>query len=330
MGTPRSRRPILGLVFWGSLLAIAGLVPAVLIGGQAAEGRAAPGRAGAEEPWNPPRTPDGQPDIQGTYTKVGLVNGGRGVFEEENPALLQPCPGGVAGCPSYDREIWGRLPSWGSLPRELKITLPMGIIDPPDGKPPLRPAAAARKERFKKHQADPDRLEYVDTQTRCLHTGVPRSVWTIGYLGYQIIQGPGHVVLFSEYGQMRFISLERRSPLGPSIRLFGGDSQGRWEGNTLIVETTNLAVPGATGFGVLDQQGTPISEAARLVERYTSVDPDVIAVEVTVDDPKMYTQPWTAAGAYVRAPKEYQLFEYACHEGNYGMENLSFRVPRKR
>ena len=112
--------------------------------------------------------------------------------------------------------------------------------------------------------------------------------------------------------------------------MYGGDSLGRWEGNTLIVETTNIAVPRATGFGLLDLQGTPFSDALRVTERYTIMDRDTIAVEVTLDDPKVYTKPWKTAGAFVRGSKDYQVFEFACHEGNLGMENLSFRIPKKK
>ena len=72
------------------------------------------------------------------------------------------------------------------------------------------------------------------------------------------------------------------------------------------------------------------SDALRVTERFTAVDPDTIAIEVTLDDPKVYTKPWKTAGAFVRGGPEYQVFEYACHEGNLGMENLSFRIPRKK
>jgi hypothetical protein len=205
------------------------------------------------------------------------------------------------------------------------------VIEPADGRVPLQPWAAAQKEEYKRQQENPEKLEHIDTQTRCLHSGVPRSNWAIGYVGYQIVQGPGYVAMYTEYNhEYRFIPVDGRPHLSSNIRLFGGDSVGRWEGNTLIVETTNIAVPRTTGFGLLDLQGTPFSDALRVTERYTIMDRDTIAVEVTLDDPKVYTKPWKTAGAFVRGSKDYQVFEFACHEGNLGMENLSFRIPKKK
>ncbi len=256
---------------------------------------------------------------------------GFGTGKEETRAQLCPPvaastnagPSSSNGC--YDT-VWGA-----DIGSRLRVKLPTDIIDPADGKLPLQPWAAAKKEEYKREQGDPHHLEHVDTQTRCLHNGVPRSDWAIGYVGYEIVQGPGYVALYTEYNhQFRFIPLVRRTPLGPDIKLFGGDSFGRWDGNTLTVETTNIAVPPATGFGFLDMQGTMVSDALRVVERFTAVDPDTIAIEVTLDDPKVYTRPWTTAGAWMRGPKEFRVFEYACTEGNVGMENLSFRIPKKK
>jgi hypothetical protein len=276
-------------------------------------------RETAKKNWTPPRTPDGQPDIQGFYTHIGFGTG-----KEERPAQL--CPPGAPGSNGCYESVWGQ-----DTNSELKVKLPMEVTDPPDGKLPLQPWAAAIKEEYKKEQGDPHKLEHIDTQTRCLHTGVPRSDWAITYVGYEVIQGPGYVALYTEYNhQFRFIPLDRRPPLGPNIKLFGGNSSGHWVGNTLTVETTDIAVPRATGFGFLDMQGTLVSDALRVIERFTLVDPNTIAIEVTLEDPKVYTRPWTTAGAWVRAPKDYRVFEYACHEGNRGMENLSFRIPKKK
>jgi hypothetical protein len=266
------------------------------------------------------RTPDGQPDISGFYTHVGF-----GMGKEENPAQLCPGAEGARSNTCYEN-------AWSSdVKAKLTHTLPLDVFEPANGKLPLTPAAAAIKEEYKKSQGDPSLLRHIDTQTRCLHSGVPRSNFAIGYVGYQIIQGAGYVAIYTEYNhEFRFIPLDGRPHLSPSIALFGGDSVGRWEGTSLIVDTTNIAVPAATGFGYLDMQGTPFSAGIHVVERFTLLDSNTIGVEVTVEDAKMYSKPWKTGGAFVRAPKTYEVFEYACHEGNMGMQNLSFRLPKKR
>ena len=269
--------------------------------------------------WTPPHTADGQPDMTGFYSHVGFGTG-----KEDNPAQL--CPGGAPGASGCYESGWSNEPKG-----KLTFPLPLNVIDLPDGKLPLKPNAAAIKEEYKRFQGDPLQLQHIDTQTRCLHSGVPRSDFAIGYVGYQIIQGPGYVALYTEFNhEFRFIPLDGRSHLGQAIRLFGGDSIGRWEGNTLVVDTTNIAVPPATGFGLLDMQGSPFSDRMHVMERFTIMDADTIGVEVTIDDPTMYTKPWKTAGAFVRGLKDYQVYEYACHEGNRGMENLSFRVPKNK
>ena len=263
--------------------------------------------------WTPARTADGQPDLQGFYTHVGMGTG-----TEEQPATL--CPGG--GC--YER-VWSAEPKG-----QTNATLPMGVIDPPDEKIPLQPWAAATKQEYKDNQENPRTLVDVDTHARCLQSGVPRTNWAISYVGYQFIQGSGFVALYTEYNhQLRIIPLDGRPHLSSDIRLFGGDSIGHWEGNTLVVDTTNIAVPPTTGLGMLDMHGTPFTDAIHVVERFTIVDPDTIAYEATVEDPKAYTRPWTTAGAFVRAPEDYEVFEYACHEGNHSLENITFAIPRK-
>ena len=201
--------------------------------------------------------------------------------------------------------------------------MPMGVVDPPDGRVPFQPWAKARQDVIIDNAADPQALRFIDTAARCLPSGVPRTNYAIGYVGYQFIQGPGYVVLITEFNhQYRLIPLDGRPHLNGKIRLFNGDSRGRWEGNTLLVDTTNVAVPPATGEGWLDMNATLFSDAIHVVERYTLVDQDTIAYEATVDDPKVFTGPWKMAGAFVRPPKGYKLFEYACHEGNYALKSM--------
>jgi len=118
--------------------------------------------------------------------------------------------------------------------------------------------------------------------------------------------------------EARVIPLDGRPHAGPNIRSYMGDSRGRWEGTTLVIETTNF-LPSKTGIG-LNGGGTPTSDALKLTERYTRVDPNTINYEVTIDDPKTYAKPWKVAFPITQEPG-YENFEYACHEGNNAMFN---------
>ena len=136
--------------------------------------------------------------------------------------------------------------------------------------------------------------------------------------GTQILQAPGYVTLVHEkLHEARVIPLNKPHA-GPNIRNYLGDSRGHWEGNTLVVETTNF-LDNKTGIG-RNGNGIPTSDALRLVERFTRVDSNTIQYEMTVDDPKIYTRPWKIAFPIMQEPG-YQLFEYSCHETNYAMFN---------
>ena len=154
--------------------------------------------------------------------------------------------------------------------------------------------------------------------------GVPRG----GPGGIQILQIPGHVVLFLEYDHVsRVIPVDGRPHIRPDIRLFMGDSVGRWEGTTLVVDTTNF-----TGRTWYDMVGTIQSDALHTTERFTPVDANTIEYVVTVDDPKLFTRPWTFAGGFTRAQQDgmqtTELYEYACAEGLKALEQ-SMERPGK-
>src|SRR5688572_16026014 len=134
---------------------------------------------------------------------------------------------------------------------------------------------------------------------------------------------PGGVVIASEMiHETRIIPLDGRPRLGAGVRLWNGDPRGRWDGDTLVVETTNFNDKGsiATSAATGRIRGIPQSEALHVVERFTRTDANTIDYSVTITDPKVYTKPWT-----VRLPLNrddtYQMFEYSCHEGNYAMSN---------
>jgi hypothetical protein len=185
---------------------------------------------------------------------------------------------------------------------------------------PVKPSAEATRDR---NLTNEDSYELMSPWDRCITRG-PGRMFPAGYNNaYQILQTPGYVVILHEMiHEARIIPVDGRPHLDQSIRLWTGDPRGRWEGNTLVVETTNFNEKGwiATNAASGRLRGVPHSDALRLVERFTRVDADTINYEVTIDDPNVYTRPWTVAIPLSR-DDSYQMFEYACHEGNRAIEN---------
>jgi hypothetical protein len=196
------------------------------------------------------------------------------------------------------------------------------VVDPPDGRVPVRPEAEAKRNYDREHSTDS--YEYMSVWDRCISRGVPGSMFPAGYNNaYQILQIPGYVVIrYEMIHDVRIIPLDGRSHVGSNIGLWMGDSRGHWEGETLVVETTNYHDRGwiASSSAGGRIKGIPVSEALHVVERFTRVDEDTINWEVTIEDPNVYTRPWTVAMPLTRNP-EYQMFEYACHEGNRAVRN---------
>ena len=193
------------------------------------------------------------------------------------------------------------------------------MIDPPDGRiPALTPEAqkreAARAEDRRKRGGDPaDSWEDRNLGERCLTRGSPKPPSAYNN-NVQIFQGPGYVAIMQEMiHEVRVIPLDGRPHLEKNIRQWLGDSRGRWEGNTLVVDTTNY--PDKT-FNCCPGAGANL----HVIERFRRVDADTIDYQYTVDDPTTYTKPWTVS--IPMSKSEEPLYEYACHEGNYGMSNL--------
>jgi len=141
---------------------------------------------------------------------------------------------------------------------------------------------------------------------------------------YQIVQTPGYVMIAHEMiHEARLIPVDGRPHLDKDIKMWTGDPRGRWDGKTLVVETTNFNGLGwiATNAASARIRGVPHSDALKLVERFTRVDADTINYEVTIEDPNVYTKPWTVTIPLTR-DDSYQIFEYACHEGNHAIENV--------
>jgi hypothetical protein len=182
------------------------------------------------------------------------------------------------------------------------------IVDPPDGILPAQPWAKVEMENRK----TPER-GYDDPTAHCFVAGVPRSMYVPSPL--QILQPPGFVVILHERMSWRAIPLDGRPHLPDQIRLWQGDSIGRWDGDTLVVETTNL-----NGKAWLNEVGEIVSHAEQVVERFTPIDADTIHYEATVTDPLVYTRPWTIAFPINRQKDE--LLEVACHEDNQDLQHL--------
>jgi hypothetical protein len=187
---------------------------------------------------------------------------------------------------------------------------------------PVRPEAKAKRDYDAAHATDS--YEYMSVWDRCITRGIPGGMFPTAYNNaYQIVQIPGYVVIYYEMiHEARIIPIDGRPHLPSSVKLWNGDSRGRWEGNTLVVDTTNYNSKGWIATGVATGiKGIPQSESLHVIERFTRTDRDTINYEVTVDDPKVFTQPWKAVIPLSRDP-EYQIFEYACQEGNHAVENI--------
>jgi hypothetical protein len=262
----------------------------------------------ASKTWRISRTPDGQPDIQGTW-----VNFDTTPFEAAGSGPPRaPNPGAGIGPP----------PHWADHDSPTSARRRSMVVDPPDGRVPLTAWAEARRDYDLAHLSD----SYVHETpwVRCITRGIPGGMFPAGYNnGYQIVQIPGYVVMVYEMiHETRIIPIDGRPHVGRGIRQWNGDPRGRWEGNTLIVETTNFNDQGsiATSAATGRIRGIPQSDALHVVERFTPVDANRIDYEVTITDPKAFTRPWTVTLPLNRDEK-YQMFEYACHEGNSSIAN---------
>jgi hypothetical protein len=236
----------------------------------------------------------------------------RAAADLETGVSTAPRQGDGTGPPSHWLE-WGKASKQASL-----------IVEPLDGRlPPTTPEAQRRAASLKNTYvmfdgfADPTELGPYD---RCISRGPLGSVFPVIYNnGNQIFQFPGYVVVrYEMIHEIRVVPLDGRSHVSSKIRSYMGDPRGHWEGNTLVVETTNLnGRTGATANGNLMM----LSDDARIVEKFTRTGQDSLQYEVTVNDPRTWTKPWKASFP-LRRESSYGMFEYACHEGNHAMSNI--------
>ena len=271
--------------------------------------------------YTPALRPDGQPDIQGIYISPhGMrierwTDAEREAWTELMETVRGPNPG------AYDRE-W----SEGGLREENRDRDAVAVVDPLDGRIPWQPWALAKKTYIRNNPYE--RQSFLGTRVRCLPAGTPRGTFASGYNGWQVLQPPGHVVILYEHNHLhRVIPVDGSPHPGSDIQLWMGDSRGRWEGNTLVVDVTNLTdktwVVGELG-GEGMSAGSFHSPAMHVVERFTIVGDGRIDYEATIEDPNVFARPWKIAfPVWMRAPDDYVLFEYACHEGNRSTELTS-------
>ena len=226
--------------------------------------------------FNPPRTPDGHPDMQGSWKRTRTAQD-----IEDHP---------------FDGV-------------EVAAETSM-VVEPADGKVPYQPwAAAQKKENLEK---------YISPGALCFVAGVPRFTY---FEDTYIVQRPGYVTFFQEIHShpYRFIPTDGRPHIGKDIKLWDGDSRGRWEGNTLVIDVTNL-----TDRTWFDHSGNFHSDEMHVVERYTMVDINTIHWEATIEDPKVFTRPWKMAMPLKRdQDKTIEFMEEACWEESPDWQHLT-------
>jgi hypothetical protein len=325
-----------------SVSVLATLIAAVLLAPVVAQAPSSAIRTGAAaRTWKVARTPDGQPDLQGFWTNTTFTplerpkNVTKEFYTKEEALELvktlaaaegeQTEPGTIADV-HYDFTQFGLDRSQGGGALNLRTSL---IVDPPDGRlPPLsaegQKRAAERAAARKRMGAATDAVQNQSLSVRCIimdRAGPPMLPGAYNN-NYQIVQTPGNVMILVEMiHHVRVIPLDGRPHLPENVRQWMGDYRGRWEGDTLVVETTNFT--DKTAF-----QGS--SEKMRLTERFTRVDEDTVMYKFTVDDPATWTRPWSAELPMKKTIGP--LFEHACHEANYGLYNTlaGARAEEKR
>ena len=302
---------------------------------------AAPKTSGtASKAYTAPRTPDGQPDLQGfwtngTYTPLERPDGiTKEFYTKEEAAKIEKDaaafesdeaePGTVADV-HYDRTQFGVDRSLAGFASNMRTSL---IVDPPNGKlPPLSAEGqrrAAERAAARKGVGIWDAAQTAPFGARCLildHSGPPMLSANYNN-GYQFVQTPGYVTILVEMvHHARIIPIDGRPRMPGAVRQWTGSSRGHWEGETLVVETANFN-------GKFPIRGS--SEQIRLTERFTRVDADTIRYQFTVDDPATWTKPWSAEQPMRKITGP--IFEHACHEGNYDLRNLltTARVLEKK
>jgi hypothetical protein len=287
--------------------------------------------AAAKTNWTPPKTSWGDPDLQGQWPATANIPMQRAVglgeraeltdaelAQRERQAQKQASEDGEEFAKGGDVTI--NPPSYW-VERGKPVRQASLVVDPANGRiPPLTPEGQAAVKALRgglgpgSHFPDKvDSWEDFDIYSRCITRGMVNSMLpTLYNFGNEIIQAPGFVVIRNEMiHETRVIPLDKHPHVGKGIVTYMGDARGHWEGNTLVVETTNLKDQPGVGGGLF-------TDAAVLTERFTRTSATDLSYDLTVNDPKTWTRPWTLHMPYKLDPS-YKIYEYACHEGNYMM-----------
>jgi len=298
----------------------------------------AAGTASAQQPpaskpgWTQPKTPWGEPDLQGIWPLNHLIAtpfqrpekfGERRFLTDEEFAAAEK------NAENRNKRFEsGAIPQADSGSEVTRLTSLM--TDPPNGRfPALTPKGKELYDKmggsYKPGKTVFDSPEDFDTWDRCITRGLPVSMLPRNYNnGIRIMQSPGFVVILLEMAhEARIIPTDGRPVLDPSIKQYLGESRGRWEGNTLVVETRNFnGKPAMTNAGVPGSPPlTPSTENMRFTERFTRTDNDTIEYQMTVENPEVLTTGSWSAAFPMKLDNDYQMFEYACHEGNTAIRN---------
>ena len=304
-------------------------MPALVLAALTLVAAPAAGQSGA------PRTAWGDPDLQGMWSSSGATPmerpaeyQGRERLTDEEVARLRgeiaDRDEQLAQADARRTEAGGNVGAYNNfwMERGARSNRTSMLVDPPDGRfPPL--TEAGQYARDNQPRGD-DTWEDRHIWERCVtRGGMPNAMFPRAYNNnMQVFQAPGVVVmLLEQVHELRVVPLDGRPHIASNIGQWNGDSRGHWDGDTLVVETTNLD-PRVSGlqpwsaFSSYDGSG----EDMRLVERFTRTGPDSLEYEVEVHDPQMYTRPWTVAYPFMLSDQV--MYEYACHEGNIGMEGI--------
>jgi hypothetical protein len=322
-----------------AVLAAFGVIGLVFVVQAQVSNRPPAGR-GTEDSYRPPRTSWGDPDLEGRWPSTNMAGvplqrpesfGTRNVltdvefaerqaqaarqavqdladFDFDNPSI----PFGQVGGGQSPPQHWFER---GETQRQVSL-----IVDPPNGRLPALTAAAQKREADRRRESPAQPASYTDftLYERCITRGLTGSILPGGYNnGNQIFQAPGYVTIVNEMiHESRIVPLDGRPHISPAIGSHVGDSRGRWEGDTLVVETKNFT----DRFGV-GLNNTGASAALKITERFTRTSETTIRYSVTVDDPMTWTAPFTLQYTLKR-DEAYGMYEYACHEGNYALQNI--------
>jgi hypothetical protein len=295
--------------------------------------------------WQHPRTEWGDPDLQGMWPIINLIStpfqrpvddNGNAIYgdrelltDEEYEAAQRRL---AARDERYREEIESNKMGMGhwaeASHRNEAARLTSLLVEPRDGRfPELTPRGKELAAKMSSSWTGTkfDKPTDFDSWDRCITRGLPPSMFPFNYNnGIQILQSPGYVIVRLEMiHEARVIPVDGRDPLDAAIKQWMGESRGRWEGNTLVVETTNFnGLTGMTNVGIpgSPRGDTPTTTNMKIIERFTRTDDDTIEYEMYVDDPEVLTQPWKARYPMQR-DDSYRFYEYACHEDNTAVRN---------